>query len=206
MNQQPGSMTMAAADLRSPDKARREAAARVIWERYSSQLLALARRRLDARVQRREGAEDVLQSAFGSFFLGRAQLDSREELWRLLVRITLCKVANTGKHHYAAKRDVRREGALARFPSEDDAADPMLEIMDGRQPGHAEALVLAEEVDSWLAPLSSDQRQVAQWRLEGYSNKEISDKIQRTERAVELKLQIIRKRLEARYQEVLGAS
>jgi RNA polymerase sigma-70 factor (ECF subfamily) len=198
-------MTMAAADLRSPDQARREAAARLIWERYSAQLLALTKRRLDPRIQRREGPEDVLQSAFGSFFDGHATLNSREDLWRLLVRITLCKVANTAKYHTAARRDYRREQVTDRPPDGGEGPDPILEIMDANKPTPLEALVLTEELDGWLEPLTPEHRRIAQWRLEGYSNQEISVKINRTVRAVELKLQIIRQRLEARYQAVLDS-
>lgn len=190
-------MTLAAADLHSPDPVRRDAAAQRIWDRYSNQLLALAKRRLDPRVQRRAGADDVLQSAFGSFFDGQATLNSREDLWRLLVRITLCKAANTGKFHTAARRDVHRDQPFAAAGAEED--EPILELMDERGPTAVEALVLTEELDGWLEPLAADLRQVAQWRLEGHSNKEIGEKLGRTERAVEMKLQRIRQRLEERY-------
>ena len=71
--------------------------------------------------------------------------------------------------------------------------------MDERGPTAVEALVLTEELDGWLEPLAADLRQVAQWRLEGHSNKEIGEKLGRTERAVEMKLQRIRQRLEERY-------
>lgn len=195
----PGSITLAAADLRSPDPKVRDEAARRIWERYSAQLVLLARRRLDLRIQRREGPEDVVQSAFGSFLDGKATLDSREDLWRLLVRITICKVANTAKKHHAARRDVRREQGLA-APGSDIDRDPIVELMDGRTPSPDEVAILEEEIQEWFARIPEKLRQVAQWRLEGYSNREIAGMLQRTERSVELKLQIIRQHLEDRFQ------
>lgn len=195
----PGSMTLAAADLQSPDPRVRDEAARRIWERYSTQLVELVRRRLDLRIQRREGPEDVVQSAFGSFLGGGAALDSREDVWRLLVRITLCKVANTAKRHQAARRDVRREQRPAAHGSVIDR-DPILELMDGRAPSAAEAAMLEEEIERWFSIIPERLRPIARWRLEGHSNREIAGMIQRTERSVELKLQIIRQHLEDRFQ------
>lgn len=201
----PGSMTLAAADLQSPDPRVRDEAARRIWERYSTQLLELVRRRLDPRIQRREGSEDVVQSAFGSFLDGKAALDSREDVWRLLVRITLCKVANAAKKHQAARRDVRRE----QLPAGRDSAidrDPILNLMDGRTPSAEEAASLEEEIERWFAIIPERLRPIAQWRLEGYSNREIAAKIQRTERSVELKLQIIRRHLEDRFESLISVA
>ncbi len=44
-------------------------AATAIFERYVERLLALARTRLGARLRRRVDPEDVVQSAYRSFFL-----------------------------------------------------------------------------------------------------------------------------------------
>ena len=56
-----------------------------------------------------------MQSMYSSFcmgqFEGKTPPASREELWKLLVRITMCKVVNTAHRHMAARRDVRRETA-----------------------------------------------------------------------------------------------
>jgi DNA-directed RNA polymerase specialized sigma24 family protein len=199
----PGSMTLLEDDLRSPDRRVRDHAALQIWERYSERLLALIRRKLNDRILRREGAADVCQEIYLSFVKDRQRspcpLRNRDELWGLLVRITICKVANTANRHRAARRDVRREVA---GPLEGDVDGPsprwMLELMDRSQPTPDEVLMLEEELERWLTPLPQDLRQVALWKLEGYTNKEISGMIKRTERAVELKLQIIRGRLEAR--------
>ena len=57
---------------------------------------------------------------------------------------------------------------------------------------------MEEEIEEWLKPLPEDLRQVALWKLEGYTNREIGVMIERTERTVELKMRIIRQYLEKR--------
>lgn len=203
----PGSMTMLAADLRSSDRRVRDEAATRIWERYVGPLLGLVTRNLDQRIQRREGPDDVLQSMYLSFVDGQrranAALQSREDLWRLLVHITFCKLANTAKKHQAARRDVRRELPMAGGRDGASGSDDLIDRLDRAEPTAEDAMVLQEELEEWLRPLPPDLRQVALWRLEGYTNQEISAKIERTERSVELKLQIIRERLQARYAALL---
>jgi hypothetical protein len=200
----PGSMTGCAEDLGSPDPAVRDAAARRIWEHYSSRLMVLVRRNLDARIRRREGEGDVLQSMYRSFCEGRREgklpLASRDDLWRILVHITMCKVRNAAKHHLAARRDHRREEA---DPGE--VAGWMLARMDNSAPTPEEAAILEEEMSRWLEPLNEDQRQLALWKLDGYTNKEIGVMISRTERSVELKMGVIRGKLESRFTRLEGA-
>ena len=108
-----GSLTIHIQHLRSPDCRQRDEAARVIWERFSTRLQSLVRRHLDNRIRRREDEQDILQSMYSSFcmgqFEGKTPPASRAELWKLLVRITMCKVVNTAHRHMAARRDVRRE-------------------------------------------------------------------------------------------------
>src|SRR5271165_2059629 len=109
-------------------------AARDVFQRFGCRLMALARQRLDRRVRPKVDAEDVLQSAFRSFFAraagGQYDLASWEALWGLLVVITISKCARRAEHFRAAKRDVNRElaaltgdeGLLGREPTPDDAA------------------------------------------------------------------------------------
>jgi DNA-directed RNA polymerase specialized sigma24 family protein len=196
-------MTRWADDLRSPDLRVRDFAASQIWERYSARLLALVRSNLNERIRVREDPDDILQNLYNSFCANRQRaadpLRSREELWRLLAHIAMCKIANAAQHHQAARRDVRREAAGPGAQG-DDSSFPrwILEQMDRAEPSPEEALILGEELEQWLELLPADLRQVALWKLEGYTNKEIGGMIQRVERTVELKLKIIRGHLEAR--------
>ena len=135
-----GSLTLCVQHLRSPDCHERDEAARIIWERFAARLQVLVRRHLDNRIRRREDEQDVLQSVYASFCLGqlegKATPSSREELWKLLVRITMCKVVNTAHRHRAARRDVRRERSDTHNPHPSGSVFPrwMLEHVDRAQP------------------------------------------------------------------------
>ncbi len=76
-----------------------EQAASDLFDRYVERLIKLARSRLSAKLQRRVDPEDVVQSAYRSFFShaqdGRYQLHKSGDLWRLLAAITVNKVAVT---------------------------------------------------------------------------------------------------------------
>src|SRR4051794_31367709 len=71
-------------------------AARPLWDRYFTRLVALAKARLPARARAAADEEDIALSAFKSLCLGAAkgrfpQLDDRDDLWRLLVVLTARK-------------------------------------------------------------------------------------------------------------------
>jgi RNA polymerase sigma-70 factor (ECF subfamily) len=188
-----GTVTGWAHEMHSPDAARREEAARQIWLRFAARLRGVVRRRLDPRLLRRAGEEDVLQSLFASFF-GAAPgpngpPKSRADLWRQLVHFTMCKVANTAERHRAQRRDVRREQPMG-DPAESGhgGAEPA----DPRWLSSEDALVAKEEFARLRATLPEDFRPVFDLRLEGYTNAEIAAQIGRVERTVELKLKAIR--------------
>src|SRR5271157_5574972 len=89
-----------------------------------------------------------------------SMLWSREELWKLLVRITMCKVVNTAHRHMADRRDIRRE----RGDGPDDSSDPhfpkwMLDHVDRSQPSPQERVAVAEEVQRLLRLLPDPLRQ-----------------------------------------------
>jgi RNA polymerase sigma-70 factor (ECF subfamily) len=174
-------------------------AARRIWERYVHRLLALAGQDLGRSVQVRTGPEDVVQSAFGSYFRRRAgyELADRDELWSLLVTITLNKVRNANRHHRRQKRDVRRTQSIGEIGGLEGGGcvfDPRRD----KDPTPEEAAALAEEVKQRLHELEAagepDLRRIAQLKLEGYSNREIAESLGLVERSIERKLGRIRKR------------
>ena len=71
----------------------------------------------------------------------------------------------------------------------------MLEHVDRAQPSHEEKVIVLDEVERLLVNLSPDLRSIVLWKLEGFTNAEIAAMIGRTVRSVELKMQIIRKRI-----------
>jgi RNA polymerase sigma factor (sigma-70 family) len=191
-----GSVTKLIQLLRSDEKTERDLAALLIWRRYFRDLLELARNNLNKRVRRREDEEDVLQSMYKSFCLrqqrGEFDLAGRDALWKLMVTITLRKARNVAKAQGREKRDIGREQTM---PAEDEArsANWALEQMDAAGPSPAEAAVLNEALERRLAALADPElRQIALWRLEGYTNREIADRLDMTERSVERRTERIR--------------
>jgi DNA-directed RNA polymerase specialized sigma24 family protein len=92
-----------------------EDAAEQIYRRYAAGLMTLARRRLSARLARRVDPEDVVQSAYRSFFLrgreGQFRIERSGDLWRLLTTITVKKLLGQVEFHQAQQRDFQREWA-----------------------------------------------------------------------------------------------
>lgn len=74
-----------------------EAAARLLVQRYLTRLLALAKSRLSRTLGRRLDAEDIVFSVWRSFFVGvdqgRFEPTSEDDLWPLLVTLTVRKLA-----------------------------------------------------------------------------------------------------------------
>lgn len=198
-----GSITRDAADLHSPDPLDRERAARRIWVRLEPRLLKLVRRRLNPRIRVRTDEDDIVQSMFKSFFAvahdgDRALPADRDELWRLLVWMAMCKIANTAHKHQALRRDVRREDPSVGSPgpSGSKLASWMAELEDRDSRSPEEAVIFHEEFDRLLGKLPEQLQQIFVWKLQDHTNAEIGRMINRTERTVELKMQIIRKTLE----------
>lgn len=90
-----------------------KAAADEIFRRYVGRLTVFARARLAPRVARRVDPEDVVLSAYRSFFIrardGRLSFTRSGDLWRVLVAMTLNKVRRQVARHEAEKRAIRRE-------------------------------------------------------------------------------------------------
>src|SRR5205085_4152245 len=118
-----------------------EAAAEELFRRYAGRLTALARSRLSRALATRVDAEDVVQSAYRSFFLlahdGEVLLRESGDLWRLLVRITLRKVYRSARRHRADRRSVARE-----HPWPDEAEAAAL----SREPTPGEVAALTDEL------------------------------------------------------------
>src|SRR5262245_49101797 len=144
------------------------------FERFTRRLIGLARAQLDERLQHKIDPEDVVQSAYKSFFLrygdGALAAEGWDGLWGLLTRITLRKCADRVRYYRAECRDVAREAAA---PARDEAPEPWREVA-GHEPTPEQAAVLAETVEHLLRGLDADERAVIELSLQGYSTQEIS--------------------------------
>src|SRR5262245_102312 len=86
---------------------RAPAAAQHLYQRYVRELVRLADQHLSRKVARRADGEDVVQSAFRTFFrrsaLGEFTIDNTNQLWQLLVTITVRKARAVARFHAAER-------------------------------------------------------------------------------------------------------
>jgi DNA-directed RNA polymerase specialized sigma24 family protein len=178
------------------------AAAQPLWERYYERLVRVARGKLVASSAAAD-EEDVALSAFNSFGLAATagrfpDLSDRDDLWKLLVSLTTRKSINLRKHVSRKKRGGGRvldEGALAAANLRVDSVG--LDALIGDEPTPALAAEVAENCRVLLDVLDGEDpksilRSVAVWKLEGYTNREIADKLDCALRTVANRLELIR--------------
>src|SRR4051812_29407487 len=167
-------------------------AARQLWEQYRQRLVSLARDRLHDVRRGAADEEDVALGAFDSFHRGVQaarfpRLDDRDDLWRVLVVITVRKALP----RRAAETRARRGGRLRRNFSELTPAE--LTAVCAVEPGPELAAQFADETRRMMVELGDPTlRSVAQWKLEGYTNAEVAARLGCSVPTVERKLQRIR--------------
>jgi RNA polymerase sigma-70 factor (ECF subfamily) len=183
------------ADFLARLHSRDDAAAQQLFARFTHQLVALALRHIEAGLRHKVEAEDVVQSVYKSFFLrygsGNLEMVNWDSLWGLLTLITVRKCADRAAYHRAERRDAARE--VSRPPGDESPA--WLEPL-GREPTPLEAAALSETVEQLLAGLDDDERPILELSLQGYTTREISDRLGRAERTVRLLREGVRHRLE----------
>jgi DNA-directed RNA polymerase specialized sigma24 family protein len=197
MSAEQSSVTEWLAQLKAGDRT----AAQKLWEEYFRRLVGLARAKLGDTPQRAVDGEDVALSAFKSFYVGAEAgrfpvLDDRDNLWRLLVVITARKVYQLRAHQGRQKRGgnaVLDEAALAGGGEPGGAGQGLDEFL-GSEPSPAFAAQAAEEYERLLALLPKDSlRNLAQWKMEGYTNEQIAQRLNCGLRSVERDLRLIRR-------------
>ncbi|WP_406695126.1 ECF-type sigma factor [Singulisphaera sp. Ch08] len=173
-----------------------DAAAREVFERFAGRLVALARGRFNRLLARKVDPEDVVQSAFKSFFVrhreGKLDVGDCGGLWNLLTLITLRKCADRAEYFLAERRDAARE---ATGSAGGDGPDAWLVALD-REPRPEEAVILAETVQLLFRDASAHERPVLELSLQGYTVSEISVRLGRAERSVRRLREHLRERLE----------
>ena len=147
-----------------------------------------------AAVRSKEDPEDVVQSAYRSFFRrqrgGQFQIDSWDDVWGILTVITVRKC---GRHWVIFALLAATWRAEVRLL---DAAGPDAgwEAI-AREPTPAEAAALAETVQELLSGLDKEGRAILELHLQGCTTAEISAQVGYSTRTVRRTLDRIRHHL-----------
>lgn len=172
-----------------------DGAAEELFGRFTHQLIALALRHVNARLRHKVDPEDIVQSVYKSFFYryGTGKLDfvNWNSLWGLLTLITVRKCAERAAYNFAGCRDAAREVCPPRAYKAAPGSEPF-----GREPTPLEAAVLNETVEQLLATLDEEEQPILEMSLQGFSTREISERLGRAERTVRLLRAGVRHRLE----------
>lgn len=182
-----------------------EQATTILWERYFHPLVRLAGTRLPKNLRRTSDEEDIALSAFHSFIAGvrRDQfpdLAGPDNLWGLLITLTSRKV------HAHLRRQTRQKRGGGNVRGESVFLDAAGELAAGGMDqmgshGSGEDAMrpdvraeLAEACEQLLDDLPDAQlREIAVMRMDGYLVDEIAERLEISKRAVERRLQLIRK-------------
>ena len=174
-------------------------AAQGLWERYFANLVRLAGASLNQGNRRVADEEDVAISVFHTFCLaaenGRfPDLSDRDSLWRLLVKMTARKAIDQNRKLNRQRRgggNVRGESALGR-PGVPNDPQAIAQIV-GDVPTPEFAAMLSEEIRHLLELVEDPQlKELTIAKMEGYTNTEIAERLNCSERTIERRLKLIR--------------
>lgn len=173
-------------------------AAHQIWHHYFDRLVRAVRGRLSGQNRSVTDEEDVVLSVFNSFYEaaqnGRfPDLADRDDLWRLLLRMSARKVIDKRRHD---QRQRRGGGIKHRSLNQADEDKSVIEVI-GSEPSPEMVFILEESLEQFFSHLGVGQlRDLAVAKLEGYSNAEIAKRFECSERTIERRLHLIREKLQ----------
>lgn len=170
-----------------------EAAVQELWNRYSEQIIEVARHSLKNASRRVQDEEDVAGITAGGF----PELDHRDQLWRLLVVITTRKAATVIEKDHRQKRgseDVRGDSTVMSRENEGSGPSSFDQLESEKAPPDI-ATVMADQTQQLWASLPDETAQrIATLKIEGFTHQQIADRMSINTRTVEQRLKQIRER------------
>jgi RNA polymerase sigma-70 factor (ECF subfamily) len=168
-----------------------EQAAAELVRRYEPAIRRAARVRLvDTRLNRLLDSMDICQSVMASFFvraaLGQFELDTPDQLLRLLATMTRNKLAGQVKGHGAARRDFRRVAAAQGDRAGE--ADTGAERIAGQDPTPSRDLAARELLEEALRRLSPEEKRILDCREQGDQWAQIAAELGSSPEAIRKKL------------------
>lgn len=165
-------------------------AATALYVRYAQRLQAVAKAKTSPALAARFDPEDVVQSVFRTFFRraseGQYDVPEGDELWKLLLVISLNKIRTLASYHKAAKRDVTSTVDMT-------AAESLQRLHGAGQEGALQILEMV--IEELLTDLPDAQREMIRLRIEAHSVDDIAAATRRSKRSVERVLQNFRSQL-----------
>ncbi len=159
-------------------------AARHLWNRYFQSLVTHMRTRISSHFRRTSDEEDVALSAIDTLFKGiRADrfpdLDDRDSLWSLLLTLADRRATRHFRRETSQKRGGGNVRNLATFDQASRGVPPPIDQLADMSPSPEYAAMLTDELEFQLKQLDNPLlRDMALLELEGYSPKEIQDRLQ----------------------------
>jgi len=169
-----------------------EDAANELWQKCFPRLVKYARKKLEGVPRAIADEEDVALSAMKSFYkalgLGRfPDLRDQDDLWRLLFRMTERKAIDLKR--YQGRRPANH---LTATEAEERPGNTLIDHVAAISEEQF-AIELSENLEEKLELLDPTFQEYAVAKLEGCSNREISEKYGVSERTVERRLYLIRR-------------
>jgi len=156
--------------------------AQEVWDQFFPQLAQFARKKLGTLPRRDVDEEDVAISAINSFFCGveanRFKFEERDDLWKILATIAVRKAIAHKRKYFSQKRGNGKTRGESVFEYENDEIKTGLDqIADvGRMPEIPDRVF--DSCEELLSSLKNEMlRQTALLRMQGFSNEEISKKL-----------------------------
>ena len=184
--------------LREIESGDEDAASR-LWQQYFEKLVAVARKELGSAPRRIADEEDAVLSVFRCLCDGATRgqfsnLMNRDQLWRLLVVMTTHKVIDQRRFATKQKRGAGHVRGESAFRVLGETRQPRsLEEIIAEDPTPDFLAMLAEEHQRLMDSLDDETlRKIAIWRMEGYTNEEVAQRLGLARRSVERKIQRIR--------------
>lgn len=151
---------------------RDQEAARELTATYEAAIRRIVRVRLrDARLRQLLDSTDVCQSVLGSFFvraaLGQYELETPDQLIRLLSTMARNKLANQAERLRAQRRDIRRETSVG---------DADVQLLD-REPDPSQQVCARELLEQVQRRLSREERRLAEQRAQGRTWSQIAEEL-----------------------------
>lgn len=161
-------------------------AAEQLIRMYEPEIRRIVRVRLtDSRLRRLVDSVDICQSVLANFFIrsatGQYDLETPEDLLRVLVTMTRNRIIDLARYSNAACRDGRRDVSL----SEDE---DIQNLVKASGPGPESILINRELIEQFHNRLTEEERRIMQLRIDGESWEQIASSQGQKAAAVRMKL------------------